>query len=219
MKVHKNARYWWSEHLPIKTESMTGAYSRTKFSQNTVYCGYLYRRYIDESEQDIDPCDSNYSNFGFNKKRIISKEIYCCDRRRILLKRSFLRKVLYYNRIVECGSIDVIAKMFPAFDDKIFKKMRKEGFIPEPNLVIGNKKYYFLEHILAFAKVYNDLVIQGVFHPTIKKNYLHHAWLLKEWEKATKRIYDKPTKEEIDYADKNEDKDYMQSQREVLWLQ
>ncbi|MBP5469423.1 MAG: hypothetical protein J6Z11_09280 [Candidatus Riflebacteria bacterium] len=218
MKVQKNARYWWADHLPIKNETNRGGYKRLKFLQTTVYCGYAYSRYIDESEQEIDICDSNYSNFGFNKKKIISDHIYCCDRKRMLMRRSYLRQVIYFNRIVECGSIYSIAKLFPAVHITIFKKMQKEGFIPPPNISIGNKSYYFFEHILAFCKVYNDLVLQGVFHPTVKNNYLHHAWLVKEWEKATKKIYDKPTKDEIEYADKNEDKQSMQSQREVVWL-
>ena len=175
MRIQTKARYWWADHLPIKNEITRGGYKRLKFSQSMVYCGYAYRRYIDESELDIDICDSRYSNFGFNKKKIISDNIYCCDRKSILMRRCFLRKFVYFNRIVECGTIYTIARLFPAFHLTIFKKMQKEGFIPPANITIGNRSYYFLEHILAFCKVYNDLVLQGVFHPTIKNNYLHHA--------------------------------------------
>lgn len=217
MKIKTKARYWWAEHLPIHEEHGMGSYTRTKFKPYFIYFGKEFDRYIDPEEQEIDICDSRYSNFGFNKKKLIPDEIYCCDRRSLLLKRSFLRKVIYYNRVVECGTIYTINRLFPAFSIKTFRSLQKNGFLPPPNLTIGPRQYYFLEHIMAFAKVYNDLILQGVFHPTIKKNTLHHAWLLKEWEAATKKIYDKPLKEEMDFAEKHIDYEYLNQLREVVW--
>ena len=69
----------------------------------------------------------------------------------------------------------------------------------------------------AFAKVYNDLIIQGEFYPTPQKNPQHHAWLLKEWEKATKKVYDKPTDEELEMVSKVQDKELLKVVRDVVW--
>ena len=60
------------------------------------------------------------------------------------------------------------------------------GFLPPPNIVIGRRQYYFLEHMLAFAKVYNDLILQGELYPSINelvgdsKTFIKHAFGSKE---------------------------------------
>lgn len=212
-----NARYWWSEHLPMANDGFGRGYRRLKFMQTTVYCGTPYDKYIDESEQEIDICDPNYSNFGFQKKRLIKPEILCCDRKKMLQKTLWLQTFKYYGRMVECGQIGTLTLMFPAFHRKTFLTMYKNGFLPKEDIAIGNNKYYFFEHLHAFAKIYNDLVLQGEFHPTPQKNPLHHAWLLKEWEQATQKVYNKPTVEELETAKKELTPQKIHLLRDVVW--
>lgn len=212
-----NARYWWSEHLPLANAGLGRGYHRLKFKQTTVFCGYPFDKYIDPSEQEIDICDPEFSNFGFQKKKLIKSEILCCDRKKMLQSKVRVRKFKFYGRTVGCGTLGSLCTMFPAFCMKTFRTMYKNGFLPKENFTIGKEKFYFFEHLQAFAKVYNDLIIQGVFYPTPQKNPLHYAWLLKEWEKATKKVYDKPTDEELDLVSKVKDKELLKVVRDVVW--
>lgn len=213
----REPRYWWSEHLPLGNAGLSYGYRRLKFKQTTVYCGTLYDSYIDESEQEIDICDSNYSNFGFSKKKLIKDQILCCDRRKLKQTKMYLTTLKFYNRTVECGTINALTRFFPAFHVKTFLAMQKNGFLPKPNITYGKQKLYFFEHLQAFAKIYNDLILQGVFHPTKEKYPLHYAWLLKEWERATKKIYDKPTDEELEVVKKVPEAELIKVMRDVVW--
>ena len=215
--LSRNGRYWWAEHLPLANSGLSGGYRRLKFKQTTVYCGTLFDKYIAEEEQEIDICNPEYSNFGFCKKKLMKDEILCCDRKKLKQTRMQFKKFKFYGRTIECGTIWSLTTMFPAFHVKTFKAMYKNGFLPKENITIGKDKYYFFEHLQAFAKIYNDLILQGEFHPSPQKNPLHHAWLLKEWEKATKKIYEKPTDEELEVVKDVKDKQLLKVVRDVVW--
>ena len=213
----KEPRYWWSEHLPLGSRGLATGYKRTKFSQSIVFCGKPYARYIDESEQEIDICDSRYSNFGFQKKSFLPRYIPCCDRRKLFSKNLSLCKINFYGRTVECGTLTTLKNLFPQIGFVGFMRMRKNGFLPEPNITYGKTQFYFFEHLQAFAKVYNDLILQGVYHPTVEKYPLHHAWLLKEWEAATKKIYEKPTESDLEVISNIPKKEMLKVVQDVVF--